>query len=1205
MAEDITAPLEQLGHVTQQIVPPAITGAEITRLESIKTLVPRALENLASGIGDLGSSVARLASQAQEPSQPFVTRDQQGNIQVQPQPGILFGPNASALSHAALHGTVAGAGWRIGEDLNKIQAQHLGDPQGFLTAANGYLASQQQGFAAGGTKIANAINEEAQQRIGEIHGGMLLRQGALDIQNSRTAVDTRINSLSNDMYQLAAQGGMQSPQFAQKQAELQGQYGALASNPVYGVPKEQADALFNEKMATFRGASIVGQMDAAYHEQGATSAQKQLHDSVGALPNLSEPERAQLIARGNARLSYLQGQNADAIAANQQKLDALDKLINAGKMQATSDLLQPVIAEAHRTGDTDTVSRAMAIMQAHPIKQATEGLMPSQMDQAHGALPSAIQALPPTPGRNPDLRNVDQRLLDIVGHGQEGLPPGYRATINEGFNPAGHAEFSQHHVAGKGAIDIQITDPQGNVIPNRGEDATGIYGRFARAVTAYQQRQYPGLTGQLAWGGAFGTTAGSGVPDLMHFDLGGERGNLKPENRPSALVSTLGSRGAPGLDRIQSAIIGQESGGNPNVRGGVAQIQPATFAAYARPGESITRTEDQLAVSRRILADYSQRYNGDPARIAVAYFSGPGNVAPAGSPTPWKEDKTDANGKMVSSYVADIQRRLSGGAPTTVVSANGVPFTAQQLNDNPYLASELVKATAADTKNRNQMADAVMTGIERGLSNHMTPSADNLAMAGQLVQGNPKLEERYSNIEDRVRGEGVGQAAAGYAGGQALIDQARANANGADFHQQAIAAQAYSARNYVAREIDQNPAAAAARIGITPHGAVLPPIDTGDPQAIADGIAVRGGIARAMMDRGLAPRSAVFPPDRPAVEGLLSTGSPQGKAALLDAVANLPDPIREATMADPAAKAAVLSMAHSGQPQLMSKAYAFLDQEYRRNPMTFDGTFGAGTLKELRNWQDDLSWKTPEQIADREMKAGDPATIRAQENMRNLADESLKNFTGKDVAGKFVSWLQRWTGLGGDYLPLGESMGGMTLQAMRDDYQRAYRESFALNANPTAADKYAMEKISGIRDGVDTGGGKWSVSAANNGRIMAWAPERSQAYPAIDGSKDYIRGQIGQFINDTVQRTISDPREQQAMMGAPYALVPDARTQTEMTSGARPSYQVVLQNKDNGRLAVLPDRFTADPGTASITAQSRYLPRDLSALPATAWKGGF
>lgn len=126
-----------------------------------------------------------------------------------------------------------------------------------------------------------------------------------------------------------------------------------------------------------------------------------------------------------------------------------------------------------------------------------------------------------------------------------------------------------------------------------------------------------------------------------------------------------------GATDVKSAILGQESGNSDNApisangAVGPGQIKPETFARYAKPGESITNPQDNRAVSGRIVDDLQKKYPNDPARVAVGYFSGEGNIAPQGSATPWVRDTHDATGKSVSSYVADIQNRLgaSSGIP--------------------------------------------------------------------------------------------------------------------------------------------------------------------------------------------------------------------------------------------------------------------------------------------------------------------------------------------------------------------------------------------------------------------------------------------------------------------------------------------------------------------------------------------------------------
>jgi len=152
------------------------------------------------------------------------------------------------------------------------------------------------------------------------------------------------------------------------------------------------------------------------------------------------------------------------------------------------------------------------------------------MNTAHGPVgpvstkPAPVSELAATPGRHPDIANVDPRLRHIVAAGARHLPEGYKATINEGYNPGGHVGKSQHHIKGRGALDVQITDPSGRVIPNEGGDPTGMYHRLAKGAYTEMLSSHPELKGRLAWGGAFGASRYNKAQDLMHFDIGGSRG---------------------------------------------------------------------------------------------------------------------------------------------------------------------------------------------------------------------------------------------------------------------------------------------------------------------------------------------------------------------------------------------------------------------------------------------------------------------------------------------------------------------------------------------------------------------------------------------------------------------------------------------------------------------------------------------------------
>lgn len=175
----------------------------------------------------------------------------------------------------------------------------------------------------------------------------------------------------------------------------------------------------------------------------------------------------------------------------------------------------------------------------------------------------------------------------------------------------------------------------------------------------------------------------SGLGGLQNFADGGA-----PDDDDAALPdnATLDSGTAAGLAALQNATFGQESnyGANPSTSSagavGPMQVTPGTFAQYATPGEAINNPADNRAVGNRILESYYNKYNGDPARAAVAYYSGPGNVAPPDSPTPWIRDiSRDRNGnpiKPVSSYVSDVLDRMGDGdrlpSSSTLDSGSGI-----------------------------------------------------------------------------------------------------------------------------------------------------------------------------------------------------------------------------------------------------------------------------------------------------------------------------------------------------------------------------------------------------------------------------------------------------------------------------------------------------------------------------------------------------
>lgn len=217
--------------------------------------------------------------------------------------------------------------------------------------------------------------------------------------------------------------------------------------------------------------------------------------------------------------------------------------------------------------------------------------------------------------------------------------------------------------------------------------------------------------------------------------------------------------GAHSADRVHAAIIQQESGGRENVATsvtgarGIGQIQPATFAQYARPGEDINNPKDNFNVSRRIVEDLYNKYNGDPARIAVGYFSGPGNVAPMGSETPWKVDKHDPNMKYVSSYVADVTRRVQKGAGDVQAFGRDPETSLADLHKEAEATADRLYPAKEDTYLHDKFLTQLINNINNKASVEYKGLKDRQAgltlwVGNQLNQNVPGTQRKPINIQE-------------------------------------------------------------------------------------------------------------------------------------------------------------------------------------------------------------------------------------------------------------------------------------------------------------------------------------------------------------------------------------------------------------------------------------------------------------------------
>lgn len=231
-------------------------------------------------------------------------------------------------------------------------------------------------------------------------------------------------------------------------------------------------------------------------------------------------------------------------------------------------------------------------------------------------------------------------------------------------------------------------------------------------------------------------TIGNAMQDYRQKYLSGVGG----KNIDDA-ISTQEWRGkGPAPDSIDGAV-------------GNHQIMPDTFALYAKPGEDVHNAADNAAVYKRIIDDYKQRYNGDPARIAVAYFSGTGNVSPPGSPNPWITNTHDGNNNYVSKYVSDVMGRVGGVGPV-----QPAPMTqADYLRSNEGQIVDTVRAQAKQQHPDDpQFEDNAVAKAQTFIGRKVKEQTDNYKADTDVVQ---KLINQGAASVDEITKTPEGNAA--------------------------------------------------------------------------------------------------------------------------------------------------------------------------------------------------------------------------------------------------------------------------------------------------------------------------------------------------------------------------------------------------------------------------------------------------------------
>jgi hypothetical protein len=644
---------------------------------------------------------------------------------------------------------------------------------------------------------------------------------------------------------------------------------------------------------------------------------------------------------------------------------------------------------------------------------------------------------------------------------------------------------------------------------------------------------------------------------------------------------------------------------------GLFQFIPSTWRQYGQGQDARDPAANADAAMRFTLANQNQLRaalgrNPTDGELYLAHQQGAGGATSLlNNPSARAVDIVGeravlGNGgtvNMTAGQFAQLWIRKFDGASATPPAgqarggtATASPFTPEQLRANPFLGSEWIKSQVADQKETIQTASRVADAISSGIDKGVLPNAETFAAFLQMAEQFPdQLGKTRDDLIAKARGYDDALTALGEpsAAGNAMVADAQMKAQGAPILVQQRAAAMKASYDRGVKALEDTPWTEAARRGWS--AGPLPPLDFSSGQALAQGLAARSEVATSISARTGQPQSVLAKDDIAAVQGVFRNGSPEQRAVVAAELARMPAEQFEQVIADKEMKDSLIGMSRSGDPSKMGTAFSVLDRAQRTNPDLFHQVYGRDIENRLAAWTSRQSYLSPEELAKEMAKENDPATRKARDLMREDALKKVEKLTPGDIAGYFD---QSWAPLSAPEAPIQTERG----EALRfaDEYRREYAEAFAaVGGDEAEAKDLAVQRVGRV----------WGESVISGGRMMKFPPEKSPAYPTINGSHDWLNKQLQADVRAALKMPEFDPveygtggpplapdateaqRKAHALLQAPRALIADSRTEAEFQAGKPPSYPVVVK-APNGMFVPLEDaqgrplRFVGDPDAA-------------------------
>jgi hypothetical protein len=335
------------------------------------------LANNLDKIGEAAGSVADNA--AQQAGAKAVTRDDQGNLVVASAP--IIGPASGVYARAAYSSYLAKATPDIEDGILQLRLANPNDIQAFQAAAAGFKS--QMLAKIDDPLLRGPVEKIIDQNVGQNFRSAILTNDRVHLQNTATALQSRLSEINDQGASLARQNGVETPEYAQIVSERAGIYKELQGDPRFNYPPERVSQEMSANRDTDVVQAVVGHVVRDYQtRRNMGDAQAALQSAFWGQGSenlaLSPQKRDAGVTEGLRALQRVTTEETAEVTQNREAVQSYAK--NLQDAPGSFDLVthNTMVAKAQSIGDYKSLADLDAARIMQPVWQSISGLTDAQ-----------------------------------------------------------------------------------------------------------------------------------------------------------------------------------------------------------------------------------------------------------------------------------------------------------------------------------------------------------------------------------------------------------------------------------------------------------------------------------------------------------------------------------------------------------------------------------------------------------------------------------------------------------------------------------------------------------------------------------------------------------------------------------------------------------------------------------------------------------